>query len=136
MPHNFHPMIMQCSMFLRSLALCLTFQWQPFLARTFSDFNISLSLFRRFSGTRFWVMAQVTSNPYKAHHTLADFLSGDLRFFITNKNSASVVWILTSHDKVRSCRWKFKHVWFSDVLTDLVGWCVVVSDNLSATYML
>ena len=35
-----------------------------------------------------------------AHHTPADFLSGDLRFFIADKKSASVRCFPTSHDKV------------------------------------
>ena len=42
----------------------------------------------------------------KAHHTLADFLSGDLRSFIADKKSASVECFPTSHDKIGSCRGK------------------------------
>ena len=57
--------------------------------------------------------------PAKAHHMHTSrfsigkvpiFLSGKCRFFITDKKSASVGWIPTSHDNIGSCRGKIKHV--------------------------
>ena len=44
----------------------------------------------------------------KAHHTWADFLSRECRFFIADKKLASVGWIPTSYDKIESCRGKIK----------------------------
>ena len=58
---------------------------------------------------------------FNAHYTLADVLSGECQFFIADKKLTSVGRLPTSHNKIRSCRGKIKHVWFSDILMDLIG---------------